>query len=210
MNRAVVTPQAPNMIPRPARLIAALFLSGIVTAHSQSLHRGNASGGQAGDVLDDPVRGIHLICRSVVDGRLVGSDWQSEKSSEQAEAIPEVPERITGGRYRDTLTAESRTGVNLPFEGLSEFLWVRTGGGNGGFKPFAAAQREAARAFEADCDSGRKLLTWPTEMVAFADGVGPFGDDSWDFQIQEVPEPSSMILITMGCGLMLTRRRVCR
>lgn len=200
------------MIPRPARLIAALLLSGVAIAHSQILHRGNASARESGDPPVDPFRDIHLLCRSVVDGRLMGSNSQFVDPPQQCNGLPAIPERITGGCFQQIQDGGERNGLELPFEGLTEFLWVRTDEADGSLKSFASAQREAegARAIHEDKIAGGGLLTWPVGGIALPEGVVRPGDDVWDLQIHEVPESSATIMITLGCGLLLSRRRICR
>lgn len=208
-----------------SRLIVALLLLGAMTARSQTVNWGSATESgivdSHGDPLDeDFVFELGAFGAGFIPNAMNFGDWAANWTIFDTAAYSYSSE--TGAYFTGTRDAQTVGSYSSVFEGIDAYLWIRNGDQSENFLATSNTTLGAADwvfpTLDPGCCPNGDVTTWSVSNLGSGvpiwgsqrdeHGGGEFtAPGPFDLQTHAIPEPSGLLLLMMGCGFLVIRRR---
>jgi hypothetical protein len=212
------------MIPHPSRLIAALLLLGAITARSQTLNWGSLTGSDIVNSQGDPLDNTFLFELGAFDAGFIpeesnSGEWTAHWNVFDTAAYSYSTEG--SGYFTGKQDVQAVSSYSSLFEGMTAYLWIRNGDETERFLATTSAEPGSVEwvfpNLVPGCCPNGEVTTWSVSNLASAvpvwgsqgdkHGAGDyFAPSPYDIQTHIVPEPSSVLLLMLGCGFFVNRR----
>lgn len=213
------------MIPHPIRLIAVLLLLGVSSARSQTLNWGSLTGSNIVNSQGDPLDNTFLFELGAFDEGFVPDESDPGEWSAHWNVFDTASYSYSedgGGYFTGSQDAQAVSSYSSLFAGMAAFLWIRNGDETEHFLSTSHSKLGGADwffpALDPGCCPNGEVTTWSvSDLGGTVPLWGSQGDQHgggnytapgpYDIQTHMIPEPSCLLLFSIGCGYFMTRRR---
>jgi hypothetical protein len=205
--------------------IAALLLLGAMTARSQTVNWGSLTGSDIVDSHGDPLDNSYQFqlgafgAGFIPDATNLGN-WAAHWNVFDTANYSYSSE--AGGYFTGTQDVQTVGSYPSLFEGLNAYLWIRNADETENFLATSSLIQGTADwvfpTLDPGCCPNGEVTTWSVSNLGSTvpvwgsqwdhHGAGEFiASGPYDLQTHAVPEPSGLLVLAMGCGLLVIHRR---